>query len=71
MTIAGLWEENSQRGKALLALLGDEATRRRILGPDYDEVVAQIRGRRTGMKRPADAEMDVHSLAKRTKAAPS
>jgi hypothetical protein len=71
MTIAGLWEENSQRGKALLALLGDEAAQRRILGPDYGEVVAQIRERRTAIKRPVDDEMDVHPPAKKAKAAPS
>jgi hypothetical protein len=70
MTIVGLWEENSQRGKALLALLGDEAAQRRILCPDYGGVVAQIR-ERTGMKRPVDDEMDVHLRAKKARAAPS
>ncbi|KAJ7506998.1 hypothetical protein B0H11DRAFT_1969763 [Mycena galericulata] len=62
LTIAGLRAENIRRGKALLALFGDEPAQRRILGSDsYENVVAQICGGKTsgGVKRMAeDDQMD-------------
>ncbi|KAJ7729318.1 hypothetical protein B0H16DRAFT_1776060 [Mycena metata] len=67
MTSAGLWAENSQRGKALLTLLGDEQAQRRILGSDYDKVLVQICERRIQSKRSADEEVDVDSPTKKTK----
>ncbi|KAJ7450845.1 hypothetical protein FB451DRAFT_1285301 [Mycena latifolia] len=55
MTVAGLWSQNSARGKALLALLGDERAQRRILSPDYEKVLAQIFERNSsGTKRAAE-----------------
>ncbi|KAJ6588093.1 hypothetical protein B0H19DRAFT_1247800 [Mycena capillaripes] len=71
MTIAGLWKENSERGKVLLALLGDESAQRRILGPNYDEVVAQIHVRKTAIKRPVDEDMDIEPPVKKARALPS
>ncbi|KAJ7654122.1 hypothetical protein DFH06DRAFT_1203672 [Mycena polygramma] len=73
MTIAGLWAENSERGKALLALLGDEAAQRRIMGPNYDEALSQISERRTATKRPMDdsSEMDGVSPVKKAKVSAS
>ncbi|KAJ7766375.1 hypothetical protein DFH07DRAFT_809714 [Mycena maculata] len=62
MTAAGLRAENSPRGKALLALLGDETAQRRILGTaDYETAVAQICGdsaSSSGLKRSADGQID-------------
>ncbi|KAF7343241.1 2og-fe oxygenase [Mycena venus] len=71
MTMAGLWSKNSERGKALLALLGDEPAQRRILGSDYNEVIAQICERRTSSKRAPDTETDVDPPAKRARALPA
>ncbi|KAJ7124442.1 hypothetical protein C8R44DRAFT_980718 [Mycena epipterygia] len=42
MTVAGLRAENSLRGKALVAVLGDESAQRRILGSAYEKVLIQI-----------------------------
>ncbi|KAJ6552252.1 hypothetical protein DFH09DRAFT_1366359 [Mycena vulgaris] len=63
MTIAGLWAQSSERGKALLAILGDEPVQRRILGQAYEEVLAQIcEGRvSAGVKRAADNQIDTAS----------
>ncbi|KAJ6625220.1 hypothetical protein B0H10DRAFT_2004181 [Mycena sp. CBHHK59/15] len=57
MTVEGLWAESSERGQALLALLGDERAQKRILGSDYNVVLTQILGaggaRSNGTKRGA------------------
>ncbi|KAK7042648.1 2og-fe oxygenase [Favolaschia claudopus] len=42
MLPAGLVKENERRGKELLAVLGDQAAQRRILGSDYETILAQI-----------------------------
>ncbi|KAK6974349.1 2og-fe oxygenase [Favolaschia claudopus] len=67
MTASGVWKENSERGKALLALLGDEPAQKRILGPNYSEVTAQICERNT--KRSGDDEGQLGSPAKRARVA--
>ncbi|KAK7042646.1 hypothetical protein R3P38DRAFT_2891551 [Favolaschia claudopus] len=68
MTAAGVWKEHSERGKALLAVLGDEPAQRRILGPNYSEVIAQICERNT--KRPGDDDEEhLGSPAKRARVA--
>ncbi|KAJ6454513.1 hypothetical protein C8R47DRAFT_1167238 [Mycena vitilis] len=55
MTAAGLAAENESRGKTLLAVLGDQAAQRGVLGPDFTEVVAQIlRKNVAGVKRTAE-----------------
>ncbi|KAJ7124443.1 hypothetical protein C8R44DRAFT_734924 [Mycena epipterygia] len=48
---AGLEAENGERGRALLAVLGDAAAQRRILGSDYKEVLGQVSRRGRGAKR--------------------
>ncbi|KAK6972168.1 2og-fe oxygenase [Favolaschia claudopus] len=42
LTASGLWAQNSKRGKDLLALLGDEATQRRISAGLYVYVAAIV-----------------------------
>ncbi|KAJ7506997.1 hypothetical protein B0H11DRAFT_1969761 [Mycena galericulata] len=60
MTAAGLKAENQERGRALLAVLGDQAAQRRILGSEYKGVLAQISGKEdTGTKRKAGDDVEV------------
>ncbi|KAJ7108352.1 hypothetical protein C8R43DRAFT_962898 [Mycena crocata] len=68
MTEAGLWVENSQRGKALLAALGDAGAQRRILGPAHERVVSQLceKATSTAKKRPADDQSDTAAKKPRT-----
>ncbi|KAK6974350.1 2og-fe oxygenase [Favolaschia claudopus] len=58
LTASGLWAQNSKRGKDLLALLGDEATQRRIMGSNYGTVVAQISERRTSSAKRSQGDED-------------
>ncbi|KAK6974351.1 hypothetical protein R3P38DRAFT_3378681 [Favolaschia claudopus] len=56
MMPAGLVRENERRGKELLAVLGDQAAQRRILGSDYETVLGQIWRERGGGERNSTAD---------------
>ncbi|KAJ7766376.1 hypothetical protein DFH07DRAFT_352413 [Mycena maculata] len=60
MMPAGLKGVNAERGRLLLAVLGDEAAQKRILGLDYERVLAQVSGKEeAGTKRKAGNDGEV------------
>lgn len=72
MTVAGFRAENSQRGKALLAVLGDESAQRRILGSAYAKVLIQIcEGTESTATKRAAEEDQMDTPAKKARVSPS
>ncbi|KAJ6588080.1 hypothetical protein B0H19DRAFT_198215 [Mycena capillaripes] len=65
MTAAGLAAENEVCGRALLAMLGNEAAQKRILGSDYREVVALISRKGAGGEKRTAVDNQEKSRAKK------